>query len=198
MPTLLKPTPEAVRHFLARQTGRPFSYPEVSHTRDTPPPGYVVDHRRARLGEGRAAFEAACAAVRRWEMFRLGWVQICWPDAPIEPGTVVATLASAGGMWWLNACRIVYVVDETVPLRRYGFAFGTLEEHVECGEERFTIEWRDDDSVWYDVLAFSRPQHWLARLGYPLTRWTQKRFGVGSLAVMTAAVRDAADVRSLP
>jgi uncharacterized protein (UPF0548 family) len=198
MLSFVKPSPEVVRQFLARQTGRPFSYSEVGRTRETPPAGFAVDHRRARLGEGRAAFEAACAALRRWEMFHLGWVQICWPDAPIEPGTVVASLAFAGGLWWLNACRIVYVFDETAPPRRFGFAFGTLGDHAECGEERFTIEWRDDDSVWYDVLAFSRPRHWLARLGYPLTRWTQKRFGLGSLAVMTAAVRDAAGVRSSP
>jgi uncharacterized protein (UPF0548 family) len=124
-------------------------------------------------------------------MFHLGWVQLCWPDAPIEPGTVVGILAWAGGLWWLNACRVVYVLDEPGPPRRFGFAYGTLADHAETGEERFTVEWRDDDSVWYDLLAFSRPRHWLARLGYPLTRRTQKRFALDSLAAMTAAVRGA-------
>jgi uncharacterized protein (UPF0548 family) len=198
MPSLIKPSSEVIRQFLAGQAGRLFSYPEVGRTRDTPPAGYAVDHRRARLGEGRTAFDAACAALRRWEMFQLGWVQICWPDAPIEPGTVVASLARVGVMWWLNACRIVYVIDETAPRRRFGFAFGTLEEHAECGEERFTVESRDDDSVWYDIFAFSRPRHWMARLGYPLSRWMQKRFGLGSIAAMTAAVRDAASARGSP
>jgi uncharacterized protein (UPF0548 family) len=191
MLSFAKPSPEAIRRFLDRQAGRPLSYPEVGRTRDDPPAGYAVDHRRARLGEGRAAFEAACAALRRWEMFHLGWVQLCWPDAPIDPGTVVGILAWAGGLWWLNACRVVYVLDEPGPPRRFGFAYGTLADHAERGEERFTVEWHDDDSVWYDLLAFSRPRHWLARLGYPLTRRTQKRFALDSLAAMTAAVRGA-------
>jgi uncharacterized protein (UPF0548 family) len=35
-----------------------------------------------------------------------------------------------------------------------------------AGEERFTVEWRcQDDSLWYDLLAFSLPRHPLARLG---------------------------------
>ena len=43
MPSLRKPTAERVRRFLAAQAGRPFSYPEVGRTRDTPPAGYAVD-----------------------------------------------------------------------------------------------------------------------------------------------------------
>jgi uncharacterized protein (UPF0548 family) len=198
MLTLLKPSRAQIDRFLASQEGRPFSYPEVGHTRDSPPAGYNVDHRRVKLGEGQAAFEAACAALRRWEMFRQGWVELCWPDAPIAVGTVVASLAWAGGVWWLNACRIVYVIDESSPSRRFGFAFGTLEDHAERGEERFMIEWGDDDEVWYDVLAFSRPRHWMARLGYPLARQAQKRFGLGAQAAMLAAVRDAVGERSAP
>ena len=38
------------------------------------------------------------------------------------------------------------------------------------------VEWCADDSVCYDILAFSRPNHWLVRLGYPITRRLQKRF----------------------
>lgn len=53
----------------------------------------------------------------------------------------------------------------TGSIARFGFAYGTLPGHVESGEERFQIEWhRSDDSVWYDILAFSRPNHPLARL----------------------------------
>ena len=79
--------------------------------------------------------------------------------------------------------RIIYVIDETGPLCRFGLAYGTLADHVESGEERFLIEWdRSDDSVWYDILAFSRPRHVLARLGYPFVRRTQKRFARSSAA----------------
>src|SRR4029077_17849423 len=90
------------------------------------------------------------------------------------------------GLWSLNACRIVYVVDEDRPIRRFGFAYGTLADHAESGEERFSIEWRrDDDSVWFDIRAFSRPVHWLARAGYPLSRALQRRFAREAMREMT-------------
>jgi uncharacterized protein (UPF0548 family) len=184
---LTRPSPEVIARFLNRQRGQPFSYPNPGCSRTSePPPGFVVDHRRCELGHGEQVFEAAKAAVRDWVMFCLGWVEICRPLPPLETGTAVAVLARFAGIWWLNACRIVYLVDEA---RRFGFAYGTLPDHAESGEERFTVEWRDDGSVWYDLYAFSRPASWLVRLGYPMARRLQKRFGVGSLAAMQQAVR---------
>jgi uncharacterized protein (UPF0548 family) len=123
-------------------------------------------------------------------MFSLPWVRLYWPNAPIQVGTDVAVSLHHLGFYSLNPCRIVYVVDEDSPIRRFGFAYGTLTEHAESGEERFTIEWnRDDDRVWYDIFAFSRPRQMLARLGYPLSRLLQKRFAQGSKAAMLQAVR---------
>ena len=87
-------------------------------------------------------------------------------------------------MKFLNACRIVYVRDEP---RRFSFAYGTLPDHIESGEERFTLEWQEDDSVWYDILAFSRPNHFLARLGYPIVRRLQRRFARDSATAMKRA-----------
>ena len=81
------------------------------------------------------------------------------------------------------------MVEETGTIQRYGFAYGTLADHSECGEERFTVGWhRIDDSVWYDLLAFSRPNHWLARAGYPVSRHLQKRFAEDSKKAMARAV----------
>jgi uncharacterized protein (UPF0548 family) len=57
------------------------------------------------------------------------------------------------------------------PVKRHGFAYGTLPGHAESGEEWFLVEWdRTDGGVCYDILAFSRPQQILARLGYPWVR----------------------------
>ncbi len=183
-----KPPPASIQTFIASQHREAFSYPEVGATRHGVPAGYTVDHNRVRLGAGEEVFESAVAAFRRWEMFRLGWVELCWPDAPIETGTTVAILARHLGFWSLHAARIVYRVDEDGPVRRYGFAYGTLTEHGERGEERFTVGWnRADDSVWYELYAFSRPRHWLAKLGYPVTRWYQKRFARDSKRVMLSA-----------
>jgi uncharacterized protein (UPF0548 family) len=72
---------------------------------------------------------------------------------------------------------------------RFGFAYGTLPHHVERGEERFCVEWRHaDDSVWYDILAFSRPHHPLLIPGYPVARIVQRRFARDSKRAMLRAV----------
>jgi uncharacterized protein (UPF0548 family) len=161
---LRKPSEARIERFLDDQRSLPFSYPEVGASRDGAPPGYPVNQLRGRLGVGPEAFARAVEALRSWKMYEMGWTKLCWPDAPITGGTVVGVLGRHFGLWSLNACRIVYVIEEEAAaslLRRYGFAFGTLPGHVERGEERFTVEWhRADDSVSYEVFAFARPTRW--------------------------------------
>jgi uncharacterized protein (UPF0548 family) len=100
------------------------------------------------------------------------------PSPVIKVGADVAILMRHFGFYSLNACRIVYVVDEDGRVKRFGFAHGTLMKHAERGEERFMVEWnRDEDQVWYDILAFSRSREMLARLGYPLSRSLQRKSG---------------------
>ena len=48
------------------------------------------------------------------------------------------------------------------------------------------IEMLEDRSVWYDILAFSKPRHVLAKLGYPLSRYLQRKFARDSLKIMQA------------
>jgi hypothetical protein len=121
-------------------------------------------------------------------MYETGWTKLCWPDAPITGGTVVGVLGRHFGLLSRNACRIVYTIEKDgPPLERYGFTFGTLPGHVEQGEERFTVEWhREDDSVWYEVFAFARPVHPLAKVGLPFVRLIQRRFAAASLRAMAA------------
>lgn len=188
---LREPSEARIKRFLEEQRSLPFSYPEVGASRDGAPPAYPINHRRGRLGTGQDAFARACEALRRWEMYRLGWTKLLWPEAPIAEGTVVGVLGHHFGVWSLNACRVAYTIEEATPsLKRYGFAFGTLPGHVERGEERFTVEWHkgDDDSVWYEVFAFARPAHPLAKVGRPFVRLVQRRFAVDSLRAMVAAV----------
>jgi uncharacterized protein (UPF0548 family) len=181
---LTKPSAETLRRFLDAQSRLGFSYEAVGATRADPPRGFVVDRTRIRLGEGEPHFRSGIEALQRWTQFRLGWVEAWPPETPIRQGEVVAVLARISLFWWLNACRIVYVVDE---LHRFGFAYGTLPDHAESGEERFMIEWdQSDNSVWFDILAFSRPNHILTRLAYPWVRRCQKRFAVEAVASMLA------------
>ena len=190
MPSIQKPSVESIRSFLTAQSKLLFSYSAVGTTATTSPAGYVVDHTRIKLGEGEAVFHSAKSALQRWDHFQLGWVETWPPNVPIKSNEVVAILGRAGGLWWLTSCRIVYVEDESGPFSKFGFAYGTLPGHAESGEERFMIEWdRGENTVWYDILAFSKPKHFLARLAYPMTRWTQKKFGRDSAAAMLKALR---------
>ena len=187
--SLTAPPDDAIRRFIAKQKDSGFSYSEVGASATTAPMGYNVDHNRVELGKGEGTWQRAADAIRAWEMFNMPWVNLHSPSAPIQVETDVAVSVHHLGFYSLNACRIVYVIDEEVPVKRFGFAYGTLGEHAESGEERFTVEWNgDDDKVWYDILAFSRPVQMLARLGYPLSRLLQKRFVEDSKAAMLKAV----------
>jgi uncharacterized protein (UPF0548 family) len=175
-----------------------FSYPEVGVTREITarPAGYNFDHNRQELGAGEHDFEAACDALRAWQMFPAPWTRITPAHAPLRAGQVVAMQAHALGLWWLNACRIVHLIDDAGAgptgegsVRRFGFAYGTLPAHVEQGEEQFAVELLADGSVWYDLRAFSRPRFWPVRLAKPLARRLQARFVRESKAAMLAAVR---------
>lgn len=184
------PTDAVVRDFLAGQRELAFTYPDVGASKGTPPAGFNVDHTRARLGAGREAFEAGREALRRWKQFDLGWVTAGPAETPIEVGQVIAVWATILGVSVINACRIVYIVYEDGPMTRFGFAYGTLPGHIEEGEERFLVEWdRASNDVYYDILAFSRPRHWTARLGSPFARVQQRRFARDSAAAMQAAVK---------
>jgi uncharacterized protein (UPF0548 family) len=186
-----KPTEQQIRATLARQQVREFSYPDVGSSRVELPRDYTVLHKRASIGRGSETFGRAMKAISKWKMFDLPAVRLCWPNVPIHPGSTVAIVIKHFGFWSLNCCRIVYVVDdEDGPVRRYGFAYGTLPEHAERGEERFTVEWdRTSDLVSYDILSFSRPGNLQTKLVCPLARWLQRRFVRDSVVAMTRAVQ---------
>ena len=185
-----EPTDADVARFIASQRDLTFTYPEIGATNATPPSGYNVDHNRIQLGSGETTYRSAVDALKHWRHFELGWVGIVPRGVPVEVGATVAVKARAFGTWSLSACRVVYVIDEE---RRFGFAYGTLPDHVEKGEERFLIEWLSDDTVWYDILAFSRPRHPLVRLSAPLARRLQKQFARDSLTQMKSLTTDHTD-----
>ncbi|HVF30796.1 MAG TPA: DUF1990 domain-containing protein [Pyrinomonadaceae bacterium] len=181
-----RPTPLEIDEFLQERQSDEYSYPEVGGTSlDRFPTGYNIDHNRILLGSGRPVFEVAKDAIRSWTQFKVPGVEIIHSNTPIEPGRTVAMLAEHLGFYSLNSCRIVYVLDEP---GRFGFAYGTLTEHVEVGEERFTVEFHESTrEIWYDILAFSRAGHLLVKLGYPYGRYLQKQFAIHSKAAMLRA-----------
>jgi uncharacterized protein (UPF0548 family) len=185
-----RPTPEQMTAFLQRQCSRGFSYDAVGATATNPPPGYPVRDERVQIGTGMAAFTAGVEALKQWRQFRIGWVDIFPETTPIRVGESVAVIAKTFSIWSVNACRIVYVIDEQEPRQRFGFAYGTLE-HVAKGEERFLIEMDAAENVWYEIYAFSRPSHPLTKLGLPVFRQIQQVFVRDSQRVMREVGRAA-------
>ncbi|PYV39595.1 MAG: hypothetical protein DMG06_22750 [Acidobacteria bacterium] len=120
---LSKPSQSEIDRFLLRARGQGFSYTEVGSTHGSIPVGYTVDHNRVSLGSGSRIFDDAAAALRTWQMFDLGWVRLFQPNTPIKVGATVVVLIRHFGFWSLNACRVVYLIEEE---QRFGFAYGTL------------------------------------------------------------------------
>lgn len=150
--------------------GLPFTYDEVGATADplTLPPGYHHIRLAAYLGHGRPRFEQAAERVLRYGMLRGAGVRVTASTPVAEVDTLV--LGRLGPI--AAPCRVVYVLDEP---DRQGFAYGTLPGHAESGEECFSV--RIDphtESVYSEVVAFSRHATWWSRLGAPVTALAQR------------------------
>ena len=138
------------------------------------PISFAHDRTRTCIDSGIRAFNAAKEAFANWKMFDLGWVHVANLDARIIVGEVVVVEACTFGLWSLNISKIVEIIDSPT---RFGFIYSTTESHVEFGEERFLIEIDSStENVFYDIEAVSRPAHWAARLGLPITRAFQHKF----------------------
>ncbi|MGH2414698.1 MAG: DUF1990 family protein [Microcystaceae cyanobacterium] len=195
---LTKPTTQEIYQHLEKQAKQPFSYADVgaslkllqisNQSLSHLPAHYVFDHNRVQLGTGGEAFERSKIALGCWEMFRFNWIQLlAEAPLPIQAGLTVGILLRQWPVWVLNTCRIIDVVEEECgTIKRFGFAYGTLPEHGLSGEERFLVEWeQESDTVWYDLLAFSRPNQLMTQIGYLYVRSLQKRFAKASKEAMT-------------
>ena len=111
-----KPSNEQITDFIESQTPLGYTYPSAGATRnEEAPPGFVVDHTRIQIGSGQATFEAAKRALSEWQHYEFNWIELHRPEARPESDQMVGILARALGLWVLNACRIVYVVEEEKP-----------------------------------------------------------------------------------
>ncbi|MER6997905.1 DUF1990 domain-containing protein [Streptomyces sp. NPDC000410] len=150
------------------------NYREVGATRVGPlPDGYHHLHHRTRIGSGRAAFEAAGAAVTAFHMHRATGARVRATSPHAEPGAAVEVSLGLGPLRFRAPCRVIWAEYEG---DRTGFAYGTRVGHPERGEESFVVELRDDGSVWFTVMAFSRPARWYTRLAGPLVPVLQRLY----------------------
>lgn len=176
--SLFFPSPRDIKVFLAQEQKLDYSYPEVGASQSDGPFHYDNDYNHIVLGRGEEIWERAKVVLREWKQFPAPWTTINPVNAPLREKETVAVLFRIWGLWFTNSARIIYVLDED---SRFGFAYGTLPGHIETGEECFWIEKDGEGKVSYHIRAFSRPRHWLVRLGYPVARWYQKKFVLDSM-----------------
>ena len=184
-----RPTRNVIDRFLRQSQDLPLSYGPIGIVR-TRTADRDADEVTVTIGRGQADFERARAALLAWKQFDIGWVETFPRQAPLAVGTVVAVLIRHLGFWSLNGCRVLYSVGSPRDVARFGFAFLTLPNHAESGEELFEvfIDPRTED-VLYRIRARSWPQATLTRFGQPIVRALQERFRVHSVAAMKLATR---------
>ena len=111
-----------------------------------------------------------------------------FPGDPVQDGdTFALVIRLPVGGYVMAAGRVVFVLDE--PDRR-GFGYGTLPGHPEQGEEAFAVV-RRGDRMYFEITAFSRPRHPLARLAKPVSRLLQRQTTRRYIAAMHAVVGQA-------
>ena len=189
-----RPSLETINRFLRDSRDLPLSYDPIGILQRQTASGRL-DELTVAIGHGRADFERARAALTAWKHFNIGWVKTFPPRASVTRGTVVAVLIRHLGFWSLNGCRVLYFVGDGSDAR-FGFAYGTLTNHAESGEELFEVFMDPHtNDVMYRIRATSWPQTTLTRIGRPIVRALQARFRSHSAVAMRRAIRDT-DVRT--
>jgi uncharacterized protein (UPF0548 family) len=166
---------ERLRAILGRAEDAPYSYPEVGATRGEFPGGYHSDHYAIDLdvggGPASGAFARGVEGLRRWQVQRGAGARVVPADAEVVAGQTILVALSFPLMTLVAPCRVVYLTDEP---NRFGYAYGTLAGHPERGEESFHVV-RTEAGTRFEISAFSRPAHPLARAGAPAGRYLQRR-----------------------
>jgi uncharacterized protein (UPF0548 family) len=167
-----EPSPALLSEFVAEQAKQDLSYRQIGATRSDLPSGYVHDRESADLGPfDSATFDRAGTALNSWRVQAGAGLNV-FPGDPVTVGDTFALVIRLPiGVCAVVAGRVVFVEEE--PGRR-GFGYGTLPGHVEQGEEAFAVV-RRGDRMCFEITAFARPRHPLARVGKPVSRMVQRQ-----------------------
>lgn len=131
MLTVRRPSASQLRAVADRARSQQVTYRPVGATvTGDLPRGFRHDDLRVVLGRGPTTFERARSALRAWAPHRGAGLTVS-AGAEVAADAVVALSAPVAVGWVVAACRIVAVIDEDA---RYGFAYGTLDQHPESGE----------------------------------------------------------------
>ncbi|CAI9110389.1 OLC1v1010400C2 [Oldenlandia corymbosa var. corymbosa] len=149
--------------------------------------GFSVNHARTLVGSGLDTFEKGKNALQNWRHFGLDWAFVD-SKTPVKMGTKFCVCVKEFLPWVMMPLQVVYVADKRGAkgaVASFSFGSGTLKGHLLAGEERFSISMDENKQVWYEIVSFSKPDHFLSVIGYPYVFLSQKLFAYQS----TEAVR---------
>ncbi|WP_372698950.1 DUF1990 family protein [Arthrobacter sp. JSM 101049] len=171
-----EPSEMAALRRLAR-IGQPadLTYPDPGLTKlGHAPGGYRTVRRRVRAGTGEGDFRRLADGILAWELHRGAGLDVPSNTPRAAPGIRVVSRMGIGPVRIPAPCRVLWSVEpDGAGPRRAGFGYGTLAGHPVAGEESFTAVLEGDGSVWFELLAYSRPANVVMRAAAPVTERTQ-------------------------
>ncbi|KAJ4714102.1 UPF0548 protein [Melia azedarach] len=157
-------------------TAKPVS--SLKEDRELSKDGFLLNHARFLVGSGLETYEKGKTALQTWRHFGLNWTFVD-PKTPIQNGAKFCVCVKEFLPWVMMPLQVVYVNESRRGKKSaasFSFGSGTLEGHLLAGEERFSIEMDENNQVWYEILSFSKPAHFLSLIGYPYVQLRQKYF----------------------
>jgi uncharacterized protein (UPF0548 family) len=176
-----------IRRRLAELASRPVNYDPEALDLEHPPAGWHLDDRCQPLpaeppGEPvrGGSWEIAQRLIRGYEFADPSLVRAHYePDRPLEGREMLLELRALNLVSVHVGVRVVHVYDEVRDVRGrsarvFGWAYRTLEGHVEQGQMDWQVwKWSDTGEVQFRVHAVSRPAsvaNPVIRIGFWLLR----------------------------
>jgi uncharacterized protein (UPF0548 family) len=147
------------------------NYPEVGTSIEGSfPSGFRIHHYEIELSASEAVFNRAVAGLQSWQAHRIPRISIYPQSPPVRLGESLILEIGPRAIAMAAPCRIVRVVEDS---NKYGFAYGTLPGHPECGEESFVVSRLSTGKVVFEISGFSQPGSSIVRLAGPIARTIQ-------------------------
>uniref|UniRef100_A0A6N2LXQ7 DUF1990 domain-containing protein n=2 Tax=Salix viminalis TaxID=40686 RepID=A0A6N2LXQ7_SALVM len=136
----------------------------VSSLNELSKDGFLINHARVLVGSGAETYEKGKLALENWR------------STPIRSGVKFCVCVKEFLPWVMMPLQIVYVNESRSSKKDMASFCRYPSSHLLAGEERFSIEIDEKNQVWYEVLSFSKPAHFLSFIGYPYVQLRQKFF----------------------
>ncbi|KAI3426596.1 DUF1990 domain-containing protein [Psidium guajava] len=140
--------------------------------------GFLLNHARVLVGSGRENYEKGKNALQSWRHFGLNWAFVD-SKTRVQNGAKFCVCVKEFLPWLVMPLEVVFVNESQKSKKgvaSFRFGGGTLKGHLLAGEESFSIELDENNQVWYEMLSFSKPAHFLSFIGYPYVQLRQKYF----------------------